>query len=249
MGGKQSKVYSDSSKVLSVALDPTSGFHTTLSTRLLLNQTAYADACSLHVLHKFPPNVIVDSNELKDRGFVFELQGPTDLELPVVAVEQTDVWLLLNLNASSTFKGISETGENDDGGAREITVNVPLHMRYSEPTMGGPSHDEVPIEPPRAFWACAADPSLSHLPESLPDIPAELHSTFVLESPRFNLIPPADGVKLQPMTMRVPAGDLTHLPLVQIGTAAVVFLAAGWLAKRIYVASQALRATHEKKEE
>ncbi|KAH7918517.1 hypothetical protein BV22DRAFT_1041714 [Leucogyrophana mollusca] len=132
-----------SSVELSTTLHPTTGFHTTLSSRLQVNQTGHPPECSLYILHTFSPHLIVDPYELIDRHLPFEFFGASNLELPAWAVDQNSTYLLLKLAASVHTLSLMS----------EVSFDVPLHVRYGTPILGGSSH-VVEVTAPTCFWAC-----------------------------------------------------------------------------------------------
>lgn len=118
------------------------GFHFTYTSKISnVSLDAYPD-CSLNVVHVLPSHVYADQYELAQRpDYSFVLQGTHDLELPVSAVEHTDsVLLLKSLNRPT----------ND-----EISIDVPLHVRYGKPMPPGHSgYDTIALKPPFGLWAC-----------------------------------------------------------------------------------------------
>ncbi|KAG8217327.1 hypothetical protein J3R82DRAFT_5422 [Butyriboletus roseoflavus] len=110
-----------SSTVISHSLQPHRGFHSTLSTRIALGPPDYD--CSFFALYTFSQNIIIDRYELIDRCLSFEFWGESNLELPVFALDQTANSLLL-INATPT-----------DARSKQVTVDIPVHARYGEPSM------------------------------------------------------------------------------------------------------------------
>lgn len=116
---------------------------------------------------------------------------------------------------------------------REVTVDVPMHLRYGRPSASG-GYEEVQLRWPTAFFLCPSDSSSSdHLPSHLcPDLSLPTH---VLNSlpPKKSCFPvhplPSSGPNSN--TILLPLGNTAHLAAVEIGTAAVILACFFWLVK------------------
>jgi hypothetical protein len=96
--------------------------------------------CTLHVAHALPSAIFVDPYELELRSdsYAFHLWGERNLEYPVHAMPRGGQQVLLDVRVVP--------------GAEEVTVELPLHLRYETPGHGGYQLLSVPW--PSAFWAC-----------------------------------------------------------------------------------------------
>ncbi|KAF8526847.1 PIG-X [Hysterangium stoloniferum] len=111
---------------------PSRGFHFEYSTDASQLSGVRPD-CSLFLLHVLPPDVFVDKYELQERGLDFNLYGESDLERPLIAMDDTGSTLEIRVPAS-------------------MTANVPLHARYPLPSNS--THSSVRVPFPQAYWAC-----------------------------------------------------------------------------------------------
>jgi GPI mannosyltransferase 1 subunit X len=135
--------------MLSSSLSTTHGFHSVYSTQIIVDDHADIAKCTVHLLHIFPPRVFVDPYELLNHKdfYTFRLSGTSNLELPVMAVGPEGSALLLNILFPRAFHG-----------TQNVTVDVPLHIRYGEPAQprSPKTSDDgtVKVPWPTAFWAC-----------------------------------------------------------------------------------------------
>jgi hypothetical protein len=129
--------------MLSSSLTTTYGFHTTCSTHIIINDRADLRRCTCHLLYILPPRVFVDPYELANyRDFyTIKLSGNSNLELPVAAVDSKGSVLLLNVLLPKT-------------GMQNVTVDVPLHLRYGEPVQPDAWDGSVKVPLPTGFWVC-----------------------------------------------------------------------------------------------
>lgn len=137
--------------LLSFTLSPRRGFHSTLSAGIALYKAA--PGCSSFILYTLPPSIIVDRYELSDRNITFELWGESNLELPVFAVEQSDVTLLLSAMPAAPH-------------LQEVVVDVPIHVRYGPPLSRYAHYQSIEIPPPMCFWACPGSGTLNRFRNS-----------------------------------------------------------------------------------
>ena len=141
------------SNKLNSSLSPPYGSHPTLQTTLPksalqppLNNTLDYETCNLHALFTLSKEVFVDKYQLAQlaqfqSGGIKHLRGvwgETDLEDPSY---KTKGW------GSVVLIDISPTEE-------ELTLKLPLHLRYLDPLEGG-GNRHLDILPPEVFWACA----------------------------------------------------------------------------------------------
>ncbi|KAL4065399.1 PIG-X [Scleroderma citrinum] len=231
------------SALLSFALSPSRGFHSTLSTRIALNDAP--PGCSTLVLYTLPPSIIVDRYELSDRDIAFELWGESNLELPVFAVNQSDVVLLLDVKPASNLQ--------------EAVVDVPVHVRYGPPHSGD-THQSIEVPPPMCFWACPRSGTLHRLPTfpivsdavavdaSSPFTPSPLIDSSNMLRPFGHFLVPETAPLLSAAKLEIPVGSVHDLPLVEAGTATVVVLAFLWLLYRSWTCANKLHAQHFKQQ-
>ena len=121
------------------SVSPSQGLHFTVSDHISVFDIPEGSNCSLHVLHRLPPDVFVDPYELEQRvldklGPPFKLWGETDLELPVSAVSEGSLVLL----------GPVKPGAQ---------VDLPIHARYPLPSWTS-SHVSVNLEDPTLMLVC-----------------------------------------------------------------------------------------------
>ena len=136
---------------LNTTLSPPYGSHPVLQTRLPVtalqapaNDTLDSESCKLHALYTLSNEVFVDKYQLAQlaqfqSGGLRQLSGvwgETDLENPSY---KTKGW------GSIVLVDVVE----QDLSALEL----PLHLRYLEPQIGGGARN-VEILPPEIFWAC-----------------------------------------------------------------------------------------------
>jgi hypothetical protein len=146
-----------SSTGLESILDPSFGSHPVLKTRLPksglqppINDTVDHETCTLHALYTLSKNVFVDQYQLsqlaqfKAGGIenVRGIWGETDLENPSYT---TKGW------GSIVLVDIPKLEDNER--VKEMTVELPMHLRYLEPKEGGGKRS-IEILPPEVFWAC-----------------------------------------------------------------------------------------------
>lgn len=139
-------------------LDPTYGSHpklrTTIPTQALhppINDTLDHETCNLHALYTLSKNVFVDKYQLAQLA-QFELGGiqnvrgvwgETDLEAPSYKTEGWGSIVLVDI-------------ARIDGSGNNLTLELPLHLRYLEPLEGG-GNREIKLLCPEIFWACKND--------------------------------------------------------------------------------------------
>lgn len=131
--------------MLSSSLSTKQGFHSTYTTHIIVDDPADLAGCALHLVYNFPPRIFVDPYELaiyKD-SYTHRLSGTSNLELPVMAVNPKGSALLLYVKAFPP-------------GSPNVTVDVPIHVRYGELVLSNSSSDDSSVEVPWpiGFWAC-----------------------------------------------------------------------------------------------
>jgi phosphatidylinositol glycan class X len=130
---------------LEAILEPKHGFHRSYKTTIALSGKALAQECSLHLFYGLPPHIFVDPYELAHHAnsYTFERWGTSNLELPMTAVSSEGSAVLLNVTRPK------KVAEFD---SLNIAVQVPMHLRYGEPYVGGYHREHVPW--PKGFLAC-----------------------------------------------------------------------------------------------
>jgi len=110
-----------------------------------LNDTLDHETCHLHALYTLSKDVFVDKYQLTElsqfqSGGIRNLRGvwgETDLEDPGY---KTNGWgSIVLIDVASNEK--------------QLTLELPLHLRYLEPLEGGGTR-RVDVLPPEIFWAC-----------------------------------------------------------------------------------------------
>lgn len=136
---------------LATSIHPQEGSHPTLTTKINLG-TFLAHNCSLLLYQRLPPLVFIDPYELTNHQefFTFVRWATTSLELPVTAVSQDDFDLLLDVNIPPD--------------ASELKVNLPLHLRYGDPTKSTSGYQMTGLDWPKGFLACPKPGEYSFLP-------------------------------------------------------------------------------------
>lgn len=214
---------------LSSFLATKSGFHTTFTSQIIVDDPDLTK-CTLHLLHILPPRVFVDPYELANykKFYTFRLWGASPLELPVIAVASNGSVLLLNILLPNHSTCLPQN----------ITLDVPLHIRYGESVQSNTS-DVGPVEVPwpTGFWACPLSRTFYHTvsvchdsqldkasqPSHAPSLPIELVALF--DSSSFTFVSVGTWGHTSSEIMQAPVGLLADLKLVEGVTAGVILLA------------------------
>lgn len=140
------------SGLIKTELHPANGSHPVMLTHLpsssvkgLVDRTIDYETCQLHALYTLPKEVFVDKYQLTQfaqfkSGGIKEVRGiwgETDLEDPAYKTPAWGSLLLIDVPKST----------------KATTLELPLHLRYMEPVIGG-GKTEVDLLPPELFWAC-----------------------------------------------------------------------------------------------
>ncbi|KAF9026098.1 hypothetical protein BDZ89DRAFT_1161378 [Hymenopellis radicata] len=192
---------------LSSSINPTYGFHPTLTVAFRFEDGL---DCSLHLLLTLPPLVFVDPYELGNykAQYTFQHAGPSNLELPVVAVGDEPSYVLFNVSRSARASGFAQ---------------IPLHLRYGE--VGVEEFQSVNIPSPEAFLSCSASSGTSLL-KDFTAIPPDFAPLFL--STNIYRVPSSEDV----FQFNVPVGQIQDIPQVEAGTALTIILCCAYL---IYV--------------
>ena len=205
-------------------LSPT-GLHPSLQLRIGGGSSPQKDAdCSLYAYLSLPKTVFPDQYQLQDNLFMASKNltslvkqwGIVDLEAPAYRTKTWGSNVLLKLAAPTS----------DD--VQEWTAEVPLHLRYLEPSEAAKSEIEIPY--PALFWACEADgenvnfknnpfdrPTVGYDPEFSPT------TAFWHLNPR----PELGNRLMNPIS--VPVLQAPGAGLIEAGTSAVIALGFGWV--------------------
>ena len=167
----------DTTMSITTRLEPSRGFHPVSVSDIVLE---HAEGCNLALQFDLPPEVFVDPHELalRSNAYTFAYDGSRDLEKPVNALDY-------GRNALSVYSILSLSSN--------LTVEVPLHLRYGPPAPNG-GNQVVTIPWPRASIECTSTPTVQLNPIS--DSPFD--------------------------TLFLPLGSQADLSSVQFGTAATI---------------------------
>lgn len=213
-------------------LHPTHGFHPSSITTLTLLH--HHQNCTIHLYYTLPPQIFVDPHELALRraSYAYRHWGSTELEKPAHALDtgEADTEVLIISEDTKFLVGVDGT---DTAAHREVTVDVPMHLRYGPPSASG-GYEEVQLRWPTAFLICPSNLSSSDHP------PSHLCADFSLPTHVLNSLPPKKSCfPVHPLpssgpnsnTILLPLGNTAHLAAVEIGTAAVILACFFWLVK------------------
>ncbi|CAE6516764.1 unnamed protein product [Rhizoctonia solani] len=200
-------VYSDKTHKVKTrtTVSPTQGFHIVSSTIvsgldiLLIPETN----CFAGSLQFVPPEFIIDEYELNQRyqegyGPLCHVIGERDLELPIHAVGGRSAAILAEIPFQS-----------------EVTIDIPLHLRYASPQKGLELL-EVQLPWPWVVVKCDGQGNIGR------ELLDEIFGNTTTRS-RYTLISP-DPPYLSTAIL-VPTGDISHQIWVETGTLLSVFLA------------------------
>lgn len=132
-------------------LTPT-GLHPTLQLSLSSNEAPSENGdCKPFAYFTLPKTIFADRYQLDDNLFMASknltalkyMSSPVDLEAPAYTTRTWGSNILLELAPKKSEK------------AQAWTAEVPLHLRYLEPSATGAREIEVPY--PAVFWACSTD--------------------------------------------------------------------------------------------
>jgi GPI mannosyltransferase 1 subunit X len=214
---------------LSSFLSTKCGFHTTFTSQIIVDDSPELTKCTLYLLHILPPRVFVDPYELANykNFYTFRLWGTSPSELPVIAVPSNGSVLLLNVSLPKHSPCLPQN----------ITLDVPLHIRYGESVQLNTS-DVGPMEVPWpiGFWACPSSRTFYHTVSAChdsqldkasrsslaPGLPIELVGLLNSSSSTFASVGTWGHTSSE--IMQVPVGLLADLKLVEGVTAGVILL-------------------------
>ncbi|KAF9267514.1 hypothetical protein L218DRAFT_844276, partial [Marasmius fiardii PR-910] len=119
------------------------GFHPTITGIVSNWNSSHNLECSLHLFFSFPSIIFLDPYELQTSyadQYAFHLTGHRGLELPVMAIENQENRLLLDVKRMQ-------------GTNAELEIPLPIHFRYGE-LSSSQTYEEVNIPAPKGFIAC-----------------------------------------------------------------------------------------------
>jgi hypothetical protein len=207
---------------LNTSLSPSYGSHPTLRTSLSrkllqppVNDTLSHETCNLHALYTLSKDVFVDKYQLTQlsqfqSGGIKNLRGvwgETDLEDPSYKTKGWGSIVLVDIDQINS----------------ELTLELPLHLRYLEPLADG-GYRHLNILRPEIFWACENTvEGIPHSQQTNPDFtispfspPARsvLHSLFPIDTVFYHLpnhITQENGV----VSIDVPVANASQAQVVQ----------------------------------
>ncbi|KII88853.1 hypothetical protein PLICRDRAFT_91349 [Plicaturopsis crispa FD-325 SS-3] len=211
---------------LAISLSSNRGFHTSFTSRILVNEPSWLQNCSLHLLFDLPPLLFVDPYELALRAaqYSFSLHGSTNLELPVSAVDPNGSSVLLSLATP-----LGNTPLN-------VTVDLPLHARYGEPAPDDASgYYTVDVPVPTVLGACrASDPTPYN--HSLLVTPDNLLAFFNQSSLALTTV--VDSTNVSALSFSTPIGHAGDASSVESVTVLAILVSFAWVMRTAQVVAR-----------
>ncbi|OLN88234.1 Protein pbn1 [Colletotrichum chlorophyti] len=212
-------------------LEPT-GLHPTLQLTFSSAKPPVDDAyCAIHAHLTLPKVIFADRYQLADDLFLKSknltalryASSPVDLEAPAYATKPWGSGVLLELAPPTV-----------EGGDEDWTAEVPLHLRYLEPTVGGYTDVEVPY--PAVFWACSSEEGTKFPSSPFERVNLGYDALFGPRTVFWHVEPrgapgletSAGGSRLT-STVRVPVLEARKAEWVRMGTAIAVALGFAWV--------------------
>ncbi|KAI9167406.1 Protein PBN1 [Paramyrothecium foliicola] len=208
-------------------LSPT-GLHPTLQLTLSSNHAPSQDTqCAPHVYLTLPRTIFADRYQLADDLFLASKNltatryttAPVDLEAPAYTMKPWGSNVLLELAAPQSDKSTSWTAE------------LPLHLRYLEPSETGYAELELPY--PVVFWACSTgETGWNRNPFDRPELGYD--NLFDEDTVFWHVAPkPISGGRLTNI-ITVPVLQSGGSSWIALGTAAVVMLGFTWVLWQLF---------------
>ncbi|OAA44813.1 protein pbn1 [Metarhizium rileyi] len=202
------------------------GLHPTLQLKLSSNQPPLTDnECGIYAYLTLPRAIFADRYQLAEELFLASknLTGlrytslPVDLEAPVFTTKTWGSRVLLQLAPPHANSNEPETW----------TAEVPLHLRYLEPSVSGKVDIEVPY--PAVFWACesSADADFSNNPFDRTRLGYD--GLFGERTVFWHATPQPTSGNRTMTSISVPVLKEHGASLVGVGTAAAVALGFAWV--------------------
>ena len=207
------------------------GLHPNLRLAFPLNLSPPSPSCALHTHLALPSSLFPDkyqlssSNLLASRNLrsVRSLAGETDLEAPDWVVQKWGSSMLLEL-APPKSHGTS---------GRAWHADIPLHMRYLQPAVGGQRSVEVPW--PVTFWACPAEEGTKMSTNPFDRVHLGYEGLFGPRTMFYHLVPqPGLGTQRLVERLSVPVLEVEQVGRIEIGTVAIVAMGTLWLVAKLF---------------
>ncbi|KAJ3521696.1 hypothetical protein NMY22_g12208 [Coprinellus aureogranulatus] len=148
-------------------------------------------------------------------------RGAKELEKPVHALQDVE--------GGDNGVGVKLVVRKDlDSPVDAIQVRLPIHVRYGEPVASNSSSPYViqELEPPSVVLACSDGvPSCSSRGEA-----SDYLQSFIEALDYATPYCIAKSSTPQPLEISVPLGNTTDIPVVEIGTSAVILACFAWIA-------------------
>ncbi|ODA82605.1 hypothetical protein RJ55_01112 [Drechmeria coniospora] len=200
------------------------GLHPTLQLRISSNKPPVPDAeCALHAYFTFPKFIFADRYQYEDKLFLASknltasryASLPVDLEAPAYTTNTWGSTVLLELAPPVSYEGSAWTAE------------MPLHLRYLEPSASGYVPIEVPY--PAVFWACDSGTDADFSTNPFDRMQLGYDELFDSQAMFWHLTPqPESGNRIM-SPMAVPVLKTAGEDWVGIGTALAVGLGFAWV--------------------
>jgi hypothetical protein len=205
-------------------LEPT-GLHPTLQLNVSSGRPPVQDSyCAIHAYLTLPKTIFADKYQLADELFLASknltalryTSFPVDLEAPAYRTTSWGSSILLELSPPQDVKK-----------DKPWTAEVPLHLRYMEPSASGFQGAEMPY--PVVFWACAAEEGTKFPNNPFERVNLGYDSLFGPRTIFWHVEPhPETGSRLI-NTVQVPVIVTDHSSWVSMGTAAAVSIGFAWV--------------------
>lgn len=218
-------------------LTPT-GLHPTLQMNITSSQPPMKDAkCVPYAYLTLPRTIFADRYQLADELFLASKNLttsqyttlPVDLESPAYT---TETW------GSSVLVGLAPPSP---GQGQAWSAEVPLHLRYLEPSAGGEVEVEVPY--PAVFWACST--GWRNLENPFDRLHLGYDALFPRDTAFWHVSPrPESGERLM-NSITVPVLKEDGAAWIRLGTSIAIALGFGWvLLKLINVMTRTSGRSH-----
>lgn len=199
------------------------GLHPTLKLSLSANTSVRQDgkgACKPYAFLTLPKTIFADRYQLADALFLASKNLssspyttlPVDLEAPAYT---TKAW------GSSVLLELAKPEEGQDW-----TAEVPLHLRYLEPSDTGLRTEEVPY--PAVFWACKTREEIDFGGSPFDRANVGYDSLFSSNTVFWHVNPKPDSGRLT-ASVDVPVLTTGYEEYISMGTSAAIALGFGWV--------------------
>ncbi|RDW78401.1 hypothetical protein BP5796_06253 [Coleophoma crateriformis] len=205
-------------------LSPT-GLHPNLELRIDSTTPPTEErSCSLHAHLTLPRAIFPDKYQFSDPLFLasknltalHHVTTPVDLEAPAYAMSIWGSNLLLELAPPKSPS------------SSVWTAQIPLHLRYLQPTNGTAGLSKLEVPYPVLFWACVADEGSKFPINPFDRVNVGYDGLFGPKTMFYHLSPDPAVPRLT-NTIEVPVLDLDKSGYIEIGTAVVVLAGFTWV--------------------